>query len=357
MLREDRRSSIAEARNLAGATRRRAESAFWLLFATVAIGWIAGFTTAGFRSPDAHDYAQMGREIVRTGASGTQQTFPRHLAYLAAHGEADPPWPNLYRYPLPTFTNALFQRLGLEPVRAAVIGTGLWSLAALLALFVLARRLAGARVALLVSVLYAAQGSVWAQSRDGLTEALATFVVLLIAWVASARGTGLRRAFLLGALCAAAVLTRTQLLFLTPAMAAWTAVRARRGARLPATFLLLLGFALAVAPWCLRNHAHTGDPLFSFSTTRNLAWDADGRALDLELNITAPVTRAAVWSTHGPGIVRKTIDNLWPEVLSPFAWTGSRWYGAALLFVFGPRSPAGEAVPRRRARATGRSST
>jgi len=55
-------------------------------FLTVATAWNAGFSVVDFVSPDAYDYAQMGREIRSGYGFSTRQLLPRHIPYLFERG-------------------------------------------------------------------------------------------------------------------------------------------------------------------------------------------------------------------------------------------------------------------------------
>ena len=70
-------------------------------------------------SNDALDYAQMGRELARGHGASTLQIFPRHVPFLHENGLLDGPWPNLHRYPLPTWLDAVAALFTDDPRRAA----------------------------------------------------------------------------------------------------------------------------------------------------------------------------------------------------------------------------------------------
>src|SRR5437773_3283257 len=133
---------------------QRINLAFVAFFCLVSVVWVAVFTTRNFENRDAYDYAQMGREIVQGHGLATKQIFPRHIGYLKDRGILTPQrLPNLYRYPLPTFTNALAQVFIADPIRASVIQCGTWFLLSIPAFFLLIRKLVDPLVALVCTIL------------------------------------------------------------------------------------------------------------------------------------------------------------------------------------------------------------
>ena len=57
-----------------------------LLFLITTTIWVWGFNTSYLTRLDAHDYAQMGREISEGNGFSTLQTFPRHIRYFHERG-------------------------------------------------------------------------------------------------------------------------------------------------------------------------------------------------------------------------------------------------------------------------------
>ncbi len=277
-----------------------------LLFATGC--WLAAFEPF-LVYPDAYDYAQMGREIRRGHGFATQQTFPRHIPTLAELGYwQDAHWPNLYRYPITPLLTAGVLTVVDDPVRAAVIQSGLWFLITAPLIFVLARRFANPGVAAFCALVVVADPRLLDASHSGMTE---TFGALLIAifFLSAHRQPGTSWKWLLtGGVCGLAYLTRTQLAALLPIglIYAWTSANAVR--RRNAVALVLAGAAIAVLPWTVRNTVVAGDPAFSFSTSRNLM---KGIAeSDLELDLKAPATAASFLQSHGTDILDKWRANL-----------------------------------------------
>ena len=76
-----------------------------LVLALVALTcWLARYDRSLFADNDAFDYAQMGREIYLGHGASTLQIMPRQIPLLEEWGYLHAEhWPNLHRYPLPTF--------------------------------------------------------------------------------------------------------------------------------------------------------------------------------------------------------------------------------------------------------------
>jgi 4-amino-4-deoxy-L-arabinose transferase-like glycosyltransferase len=332
----------------AGAYQKYAVPAFLFLFLAIVAAWAAGFGEEDFTNPDAYDYAQMGREIRRGHGLSTRQLFPRHIPFMAARGYLNSEHiPNLNRYPLPTIANAFFQLFSRNVARAAVLQSGVWFLASIPVLFLLARRLTNPIVALLSTLVYAANSSAWGSSYNGMTESLATLLVLLLAYVIFVPEPTRWKYLAAGLLCGLAFLSRTQLAFLFPLAAALLWFMVPRPNLLRALTWLAAGFLLVTLPWMIRNTILAGDPLFSFTTTRAFVLGTDVNNPDLELLLHAPVRTAEVFLHYGPEIVAKIRANIWPNILNPVAWIGSAtfalmiWLGlAASRLVPDERRPA-----------------
>ncbi len=72
----------------------------------------------------------------------TKEILPRHVAYLKDRNLLDVDHlPNLYRYPLPTLSNAVAQLVIADPMKASVIQCGIWFLLCIPVFFLLARGL------------------------------------------------------------------------------------------------------------------------------------------------------------------------------------------------------------------------
>lgn len=308
------------------------------LFIVATVLWYLGYSKVYFVNPDAFDYAQIGREIFTGHGSTTAQIFPRHIPYLAAQGyliNNIGHWPNLYRYPLPTFANAISQFLIRDDIVAAAIAqSGFWSLLSIPLLFIFAKKLTNSSmVAFLSSIFYMSDKTFWVFSYNGLTESLSIFLILLLFSLIFSDMPYYGRWLLVGIVCGLAILTRTQLapLLLVAIVFAWiksTTFPIRTSA------LVVLGTVIAIAPWAIRNSLLTGDPLFSFSTSRNLVLGTSNTHSDLEMQLYAPIQTHAIFRKYGSSILSKVLWNSWPEILSPSNVVGSPVYGFVLITVF-----------------------
>ncbi len=308
-------------------------AAFVFLFLAIAFVWARGFSENDFTNPDALDYAQMGREIFEGHGFATKQLFPRHIPFLFSRGYLESEHiPNLNRYPLPTLADAFFRIFTGNIAQAAVLQSGVWFLASIPLLFLLAWRLTGPAVALLSTTLYAASSSSWDSSYNGMTESLAKFVVLTIVCVTLLIKASKWKYLAAGALCGLALLTRTQLFFLFPLVVVLLWFMLPRADVLKAFVWLSAGFMLIMGPWMARNFAIAGDPLFSFNSTRALVLGTELNNSDLEMRLHAPVQTSAVLARYGAEIWAKIKGNLWPNVLNPAAWVGSALF-ALLVWV------------------------
>ncbi len=183
----------------------------------------------------------------------------------AGHGFVlDYPWvyntanqPTAYgNFLYPAFVGSVYALTGGSALVLTLVQVllGVW---AVVALAVAARDLAGRRAGILVGLLAALHPGLVLSSVLVLTEALEVpiLVALVLVWVRLVRAPSMRGAALIGALAAAACLTRSPALYAVPVMV--VATLAGRDARAALRPRLLLG-ALAVAlllmlPWTVRN--------------------------------------------------------------------------------------------------------
>jgi hypothetical protein len=306
----------------------------WLVAAALvllaAASFCLRFDDAGFGRPDAYDYAQMGREL-RTGHGfATLQIFPRHVPYLAESGLLDRAhWPNLHRYPLPTLLNAAAQLVERDVVRAAVLQCGIAFALSVGVAFLLARRVVGLSAALVAALLVASDPLVFESSSNGMSEAAAILLALVAFRVALAPAPGLARAGVVGLLCGLAVLLRTQLAVLLPLACLQLALASPKRRALAAALVALVA-AAAVAPWAARNLALTGEPMFSFSSSRNLAKPIHP---DPDMDLHAPVATRELLAAR-PGALRgKLAESLTQRLPSPTYWLQSLGGAAAVAVV------------------------
>jgi 4-amino-4-deoxy-L-arabinose transferase-like glycosyltransferase len=314
------------------ARKRACKPALALLFLIAGVYpaiWLASFTSDWFGAPDACDYAQMGRQILERRGMSTLQILPRHVRYLHDNQllQAEN-WPNLYRYPLPTLVNAAFQRVIDDPVKAAIFQSGVSTWLLVIAVILLATRLADIRTGILAGLLVATDPLLWKLSYSGMTEPMASLLLIGVAyWTFANRSGSAMSTVALGGLCALAALNRTQLLVLLPwALVGYALVviprkvSNRDGSRtlLIQTGWILLGFVVVCSPWALRNMQITGSPFFSFSSTRNLLAGVVNGNFDHFLN--APYALSELITQYGSELPSKIWANLWPNAVSPEFW-------------------------------------
>ncbi len=309
-------------------------AAFLILFIVIVIIWCSGFTRAYFTNYDAYDYAQMGREIKSGHGFSTKQIFPRHIPFLSQKGYLDSEGiPNLYRYPLPTLANAFSQILTADLIKAAIIQSGFWFMLSLLAVFLLAKRFSNATVAILATLIFAGDKSIWQHSYGGMTESLSMILLLLVLIFIYSTKFFKWKWILVGLLCGAACLTRSQLLPLFPLSIVFSWFLVPKSKRLLAIILIIIGLIIIVSPWMIRNFILTDDPFFSFSTSRNLVLGTSPLHSDLEMQLYAPISTSVIWGEYGKAILGKFFNNIWPEIINPLSWTHHSLYAFFLVLV------------------------
>lgn len=136
----------------------------------------------------------------------------------------------------------------------------------------LGRRVAGERTGLIVAVIAAVYPMLWVVDGSLMSESLYGLLIALslLAAYALRDAPSDRRAALMGVLLGLAVLTRSEALGLVPLLALPVALRvgARRWRR---TAVMLVGFALVVSPWLVRNWIVFDQPLLSNNSGSLLA--------------------------------------------------------------------------------------
>lgn len=306
------------------APSRRALLLGGALAVIVSAMWLWGFNTHSFTRRDAYDYAQLSVAFRRSGNLDTLQVFPRHLPFLHQKGYLSAgAWPNLYRSPLLTLTNALFQPFFESPVVSLVFQSGFWYLACLVLLFFLASALANLRVALLAALFYAADPSNLLYSYSGMSEPLASFLFLALCTALFLAPEKPWKWLLAGLLAGLAYLARAQFAVLFPLLAVFVWFAAERPARLSSLLLLLVGALIPLAPWMARNLRVAGEPFFSFTNTRNLVLDSLPGPSDLEMQLRAPVDLAGIFRRYGIAIASKFLRNASANAFSPAYWANS----------------------------------
>ena len=290
--------------------------------------WWYGANTHDFSRRDAFDYAQMTRQVTLGHGLSTLQIFPRHIPYFNEKGLLNEPnWPNLYRNPLITITAALFQLGFQDPAVAMVAHSGFWYLASLPVLYFLVIGLANRKAAAICTVFYAADPVMLLYSYSGMTETLATFLLLCLCALAFLGESRPWKWFLLGLVSGLAYLSRAQFAILAPLVILYALFTPSQTSRLSARFdqvmLVLAGLLAPLLPWLGRNWAITGDPFFSFTTSRNLLLDAIPSPSDLEMQLHAPVSSAIVLSQYSGAILVKVWRNVSENVLSMAYWANT----------------------------------
>ncbi|MGD0088466.1 MAG: hypothetical protein ABSE73_00970 [Planctomycetota bacterium] len=291
---------------------KRATLAFVLLFLLVAGVWCGLFTTAWFESPDAYEYAQMGREIVRGHGMCTKELFPRHIPYLQEQGLLNREHlPNLHRFPLPTLGNALAQLFVADPVKASVLQSGLWFLISIPLFFLLVRGLVDPALAFVCTVLYVLRPGIWASSYNGMSESLACLFLLLLSYVLLKPQASVWKYIGVGVSGALLFLARTPFAYAIVIALVYLGATTPKPERFRALAWSAGAFVLAMSPWMVRNACLTGNPLFSFNNSRGLLIFAPNTFFsDLEMQLHAPVGLLAVLREHGFSILAKFFGNL-----------------------------------------------
>ena len=163
---------------------KRALAVCLLISVSIAALWVWGFNTHYFTRRDAYDYAQISLQFFQGKGLATLQIFPRHIPYFQDNGILNgSTWPNLYRNPLLMILNFAFLRFFDSVIVASVIQSGFWYIVSIPVLFFLANRLTNLRVAIVSTIFYAADPVIFLYGYSGMTETLATFLLLCLLFV------------------------------------------------------------------------------------------------------------------------------------------------------------------------------
>jgi 4-amino-4-deoxy-L-arabinose transferase-like glycosyltransferase len=298
--------------------------------------WYAAYRTrfTGLWYPDACDYAQLGRQLIRGEALSSSQSFPYVLSWLDAHGhDTAPPWPNITRFALPPLLRAAaFATLGTSDA-VALLPNALFFVGTAILAFLMGNRLAGPVAGLSAALLTASSPTALQYAVSGLTEPGAGFFLIAIGYVAlrARSDPGLRFALLLGALVGLGFLQRSNLVFALPG-AVWIVAGSQRAvagrSRIALVAWTLATAGLVTAPWLLRNLLEFGSPLISLTTHRALGFGLLGRDLFLDFGLEAPW---ALIAGHWDVILGRTtggwLVESWRELFGPEL----RWLGPAFL--------------------------
>lgn len=273
----------------------------YVLFLMMVMVFYTASEFRGLRDAEAMELAQLGRNVMFHHRLMTQCVRPAGMWYLIEHVESENPrlnhnpqlmdhpdalHPPLYPFALAAgfklLRQAVFPVTGSEktmiepgkvwmPEQWVIMPMGhLCTIGIGLLLYLIARRLFDARVALLGVTLYFLSDAVWRMSISGLAIPMAAFFTTFAIYTALAamarREEGRAPVtwvflLLLSALsCGLAFLTRYGAAVMAPALALYVGLSCRgRGWRWGTLYLLL--FLLVCAPWIYRNLLVTGGPL------------------------------------------------------------------------------------------------
>lgn len=282
----------------------------------------AALTVDGLSRVDGFDYAQIGREIAEgRGFTSRQAIYMLHLRFLKEHELLQSDWPNLHRFPLPSLVMAgCFLVLGVGVPAVLTYGIG-FHVATSMLLFEWTRRAVGLAPAVAATVLFSTSAAVLETGVSGLAEPPMMFfftLALFFAWRAFGEG-GVRWPFATGAALGLASLARTNALFAAPFFVlamlwplfgegpsgrrGWKELGQRAGA-------FVLGMALLVTPWMIRNWTVAGSPTFSlhsyFLLPAGTLPEAEGDKWDVNLPWVSDFVSPADYARQHP-------DRVWEK--------------------------------------------
>lgn len=311
---------------------RKKELVFSLLILLgIALLWAWGANLNSFNRRDAFDYAQISVELFAGNGMSTLQLLPRHIIFLQEKGLLEnPTWPNLSRSPLLMINNLFFQRFFSNVIRALVAQSGFWYLATIPLLFLLVLRFTDLKLAAATVIFYAADPQILLYSYSGMTETLAIFLLLALFFIAFRLDSRPLKWVILGATAALAYLARAQFLILLPWVLLSPWLTGTKNRKFFAALLVLAGMFSLLLPWMVRNYQLTGDPFFSFNTSRNLVKGTQPGQVDLELRLHAPVDVNLVVRQYREVILYKFLDNLMN--FFSLAYWGNNFRGMLVLF-------------------------
>ena len=260
----------------------------WLLFVVVLVAMATLYNYRAFQHfshPEAMDTAQIARNLAEGKGYTTEFVRPASLFYLNKKTKdvhLDKPHPDLSNAPLYPWLLSWWMRVGfafdIEDAEAFTsyqpeerIGwfNQFWLILAVLAVWLLARRMFDEFVAWITAALLAGTDLVWGYSISGLSTCLLLFLAVALAHVLTAMERraedegGMMKlvvlAVLAGVLTGTMGLTRYSMLWLIiPVVAFCNICFQTRGLVLG---LVVLGAcALTVAPWLSRNYELSGMP-------------------------------------------------------------------------------------------------
>ncbi len=292
-------------------------------FLTVATAlWLAFFTTDRLTERDAYYFIQLGKQLHDGEGFTSRQIFPRNIPYFDQRNLLhDDSWPSLFRYPVAPMANAVGRFAFSDPLTGGVVQAGVFFLAGVPLFFLLAARFMPLGVASLATLVYLGTPSMWRTGYNGMTESSAILLLLGIFLLATrpAIRKGRWAAWLgLGCLCGLGYLIRNQLIFLLP-LGVLLALTLDKH-RLRSTSVFASAALATMSPWLIRNYLITGNPFFSFLTTRALLAKSGAFAGSIDLDLHAPVEMGAVLAVHGETIAAKIWRFFWPNLVDPAFW-------------------------------------
>jgi len=224
----------------------------------------------GFTNQDTFDYAQIARQLVEgRGFTTKQVNFFHYLAALRHLGPLAPPWPSLFRFPLPSLMIAFFFLLfGVSEMSAMSMGGVCYALSAGM-LFLVAEKILRSRPrAFLAALAFALSDSVLTHAISDWSTNITVFpftlslLIFIYAWMKVAERPSSPSCFILGLLAGSAYLVRYNFLSYFP-VAVFALIMLHR-ARWKAIFLWSsAGFIVLAGAWWIRNLAETGNPFFT----------------------------------------------------------------------------------------------
>jgi 4-amino-4-deoxy-L-arabinose transferase-like glycosyltransferase len=245
------------------------------------------------------------------------------LNLLQGHGftlNSEPPYiADTLRTPAyPAFVAAVYATFGPEP-RAVALTQGVLDSATALVLTALTLRLTqSARAALAAGVVYALNPTAWRFSDAVLTEiplglviTASMLICLHVRDLDASRPASRRTSFALGLLGGLAALIRPNMFILPLGLAA--GLRRRQRAWLEHASAILVGAALVVIPWVIRNWIVAGRPQFSSVFDENLSRvSAVGTLAQAQGEAVAPWTPR--WEEIYSGLVLQAAERYaWPD--------------------------------------------
>jgi 4-amino-4-deoxy-L-arabinose transferase-like glycosyltransferase len=180
--------------------------------------------------------------------------------------------PSAEKPPLYSLVLAVESKLGFSSFHAHRLLGALLGMATIVLLALVAKRIGGARLALLTAALVALDPVLWKWDSQVLSEPLYAPLLALVLLLAYALRDNLTvaRGALLGGVIGLAALTRPEALILVPLLVLLFAVWERRKAVRPLAAMCVV-CALVLAPWVIRNWSAFDRPMISNQSAETIA--------------------------------------------------------------------------------------